>query len=95
MDKRQIIKDYIRDNFEVYPGYYSWKKDYFLMYSWIHWACQDILYTLALLSDEDAELVLKRYRKETEICLSLSKTKRSMNMFQTALDVVIELEGLF
>lgn len=94
MDKRRVIKNYIRETYDCYPGYYVWGKEYFMEYSWIHWACEDILYRLALLPDEDVKTILMSYIDEMEICLKLAKNPSSKTIFQTGLSIAKELEVL-
>lgn len=94
MDEREVIKNYIQDSYDVYPGYYAWKKDYFMEYSWIHWACQDILYTLALTKDMDVNDVLRSYIEDTQYCLDKAKSNKSKIIFRTAINIAEELRGL-
>ena len=94
MDEREVIKNYIQDSYDVYPGYYAWKKDYFMEYSWIHWACQDILYTLALTNDMDVNDVLRSYIEDTQYCLDKAKSSKSKIIFRTAINIAEELRGI-
>lgn len=94
MDKRRVIKNYIQETYDCYPGYYVWKKEYFMEYSWIHWACEDILYRLALLPDEDVKTIIMGYIDEMRICLNSAKSSKSKSIFQTGLSIGKELEGL-
>ncbi len=94
MDEREVIKNYIQDNYEVYPGYYVWKKDYFMEYSWIHWACQEILYTLALTKDKDVKAILHDYMEDIQYCLDAAKSHTAKIMFETAFHIAEEIYSL-
>lgn len=94
MTKREVIKNYIQDNYDCYPGYYVWKKDYFMECSWIHWACKDIMYIMALRLDDEPEVILSDYIQESKECLRLAKTAKSECIFRTAISIAEELEGL-
>lgn len=95
INQRRLIREYIEDNFNVYPGYYVWKKESFMDWSWKHYICKDILDVLDLNYKKDARIVLDDYRASIECCLSSAKTQRSLNLFEIAIDIVHELEGLF
>lgn len=93
MDDREAVKNYIQDNYDVYPGYYVWRKDYFMEYSWIHWACQEILYTLALTKDDEMDVkdIILDYIKDTQFCLDVAKSNTSKIMFRTAMNIAEEI----
>lgn len=95
IDQRKIIEEYIRDNYRVYPGYYVWRKESFIDYSWMHYICDDVLKFLDMHYKEDARDILRIYRSDIETCFKCSKTQRSINLFAIALDLVEDLEGLF
>lgn len=99
MDKRQIIKNYIWDNYRYNPGYYAIKKDYFMEYSFEHWACEEILYRLALLSDRDPLYVIQDYIYESQNCLKIAKRHNGKYptatiIFSTAIAVGRDIEEL-
>ena len=95
MVKREILRNYIQDNFECYPGYYKWKKDYIMEFSWIHYTCQEVLYELALLPNDDMVMpMLEQKIKEAEMCLSKSKTVTSRILFTTERRILDELVGV-
>lgn len=94
MTDREVIKNYIQDNYDVHPGYYAWRKDYFMEYSWIHWACQEILYTLALTKNKDVKAVLHDYIEDTQYCLDVAKSNKSKIVFRTAIDIAEEIYSL-
>lgn len=95
INQRRLIREYIEDNFNVYPGYYVWKKESFMDWSWKHYICKDILDVLDLNYKKDARIVLDEYCASIEHCLNSAKTPRSLNLFEIAIDVVHEMEGLF
>lgn len=96
MDERRIITNYILDNYDsIYPGYYAWKKDFFLEWCYSRWACKDILEELSDCNYESGCEILRRYRKKIEYCVKHAKTDRGKMMFGKALSIVEELEGLF
>ncbi len=92
MDKRQIIRNYIWDNYQCRPGYYAWRKSMFMEYSYIHCACEDILYDLSLRMCDDPIIVIRDYISESKMCLKIAKQHyhgdpTSELMFETAIRI--------
>ncbi len=97
MDKINIIKNYIRDNYNLEPDYYSHWKSYIIEYSWAKYACKEILYNLSILQNTDDDSImdmLKEMEKEAINCIELSKSMTSEIIFNTELNIIREMEGL-
>lgn len=95
-DQRVTITNYILENYDsVYPGYYVWRKDFFLEWCYTRWACKEILKELAENPYKSGLLVLANFKEDMEYNLEHARSERAKIIFGKALSIVDELEGLF
>jgi hypothetical protein len=98
--ENEVIQNYIWDNYNYRPGYYAWRKSYFMEYSYIHAACEDITYAMALRMNDDPLDIIRDYVNESKMCLAIAQKHHrdgdptAVIMFQTAVSIGEEVERL-
>lgn len=95
MSDREVIQNYIDEQYGgLNPKYYDMRRDYIMEYSWIHWACEEVLMYLALIPNMSAKEVLYLLNDELVTESFLAKSQKAKMIFETGIHIVSELISL-